>query len=600
MAGKNKKAVTVVGEEVQESKSSIDMRSMIRMLMEEQMRVEGERAEARRVVEAEKEEVAREARRVEEDRKERAARAAADKMFEQQMALLRLQAELGEKAASAHREEQHMNRKRDRAVASIPIYREGEDVEEFLLTAERRLAAGEIPEREWLTTISSKLGGKVGCVWQDLRVLSDDYHEVRNRLLKSYGYTAKLAGDLWFGFNAEQVQGLTADQLYHKGVQLLRRVLSPSKIGPEVEFALLRAWVGFGIPKRARAALDSRAISTAAELIDAIQDFLIIEGDRTEGQAAVFKGQSLVREGSSDRKVPSGNCFTCGRPGHKAADCWQGQGYVGSSESFRSEVNPSSGFEKITCYACGEVGHKSTQCPNKNGSLKTEPSLGRQVKAEPKEVPVKPVRRIKGKRSNETVLRMMVNSQEVSVLLDSGSFVTIVPETMVARAQQTGKTVAVRAFGAKENLFLPMAEVPFEVGSLKWTEPVALAPVVEDDLAQELVYGLDLKSKRGLDLVILANKAEQPMAKLKREERQRSGESTGDLKPVADRPAGGSEPGAEERVSGIVKSGNQGTGDGKPVVTKALLEELEDLMKSLGRKKEELVMISWRMTQCLW
>ena len=150
-----------------------------------------------------------------------------------------------------------MNRKRDRAVASIPIYREGEDVEEFLLTAERRLAAGEIPEREWLTTISSKLGGKVGCVWQDLRVLSDDYHEVRNRLLKSYGYTAKLAGDLWFGFNAEQVQGLTADQLYHKGVQLLRRVLSPSKIGPEVEFALLRAWVGFVIPKRARAALDS-------------------------------------------------------------------------------------------------------------------------------------------------------------------------------------------------------------------------------------------------------------------------------------------------------------------------------------------------------
>ena len=108
MAGKNKKAVTVVGEEVEESKSSMDMRSMIRMLMEEQMRVEGERAEARRVVEAEKEEVAREARRDEEDRKERAAQAAADKMFEQQMALLRLQAELGEKAASAHREEQHV------------------------------------------------------------------------------------------------------------------------------------------------------------------------------------------------------------------------------------------------------------------------------------------------------------------------------------------------------------------------------------------------------------------------------------------------------------------------------------------------------------
>ena len=46
------------------------------------------------------------------------------------------------------------------------------------MTAERKLRAGEIPEGEWLTTIASKLNGKMGSSWQDLCVAVDDYQEV--------------------------------------------------------------------------------------------------------------------------------------------------------------------------------------------------------------------------------------------------------------------------------------------------------------------------------------------------------------------------------------------------------------------------------------
>ena len=49
---------------------------------------------------------------------------------------MREQAELGERAAKVHREEQAAQRKRDRAISSIPNFKEGEDIEEFLLTAE--------------------------------------------------------------------------------------------------------------------------------------------------------------------------------------------------------------------------------------------------------------------------------------------------------------------------------------------------------------------------------------------------------------------------------------------------------------------------------
>ena len=107
----------------------------------------------------------------------------AAKQYEQQVALMRMQAEIGEKAANAHREEQTASRKRERAVASIPSFKESEDVEEFLLTAERRLTAGEIPEKDWLTTLASKLSGKTGSMWQDLCATCDDYQEVKTRLL---------------------------------------------------------------------------------------------------------------------------------------------------------------------------------------------------------------------------------------------------------------------------------------------------------------------------------------------------------------------------------------------------------------------------------
>ena len=177
-----------------QSEPNSDTMAMIRVLMEEQRRAESERAEAWQVAEIEREEargqevlrreeargqeefrreairVEREtAKRVEELERERTLRAESEvvaaeaarrqleqqealpaKQFEQQVALMRVQAELGEEAARLHREEQSSNRKRDRTIASIPNFRDGEDVEEFLLTAERRLRAGGIKEGEWI------------------------------------------------------------------------------------------------------------------------------------------------------------------------------------------------------------------------------------------------------------------------------------------------------------------------------------------------------------------------------------------------------------------------------------------------------------------
>ena len=56
--------------------------------------------------------------------------AMAKRAYEQQMELMRVQAELGETAVKTHREEQVVERKKDKAVSSISMLREEDDIEE--------------------------------------------------------------------------------------------------------------------------------------------------------------------------------------------------------------------------------------------------------------------------------------------------------------------------------------------------------------------------------------------------------------------------------------------------------------------------------------
>ena len=289
MAGKGRKAAQhLEEEETDKGEAGSDMKSMMKMFMEGQMRAEAERreerveaerraeirrreekiaeeerVEARRIAAEERAEERAEVKRlrkVEEARiaeekevgREEAARLASEKLreqqeaantraYEQQVALVKMQAEIGERAAEAYRIEQGVNRKRERAVSGIANYRENEDVEDFLSTSERKLKAGGVPEGEWLSIMASKMGGKIGSTWHDLGVAMEGYYEVKAGLLRVCGYTPKLAGEVFYSFKAEYLKGMSGDQLYHRGVQLIRRMVAPQKLTAELEFAF---WCG--------------------------------------------------------------------------------------------------------------------------------------------------------------------------------------------------------------------------------------------------------------------------------------------------------------------------------------------------------------------
>ena len=219
----------------------------------------------------------------------------------------------------------------------------------------------------------------------------------------------------------------------------------------------------------------------------------------------------------------------------------------------------------IVCYTCGEEGHKSPQCTK----VKKE-------KVNSKEAQPRPVKQLWHMEPTDSVLEGKVNGEGASVLLDSGATISVVPEDMVGPELMTGEYVSVRTFLPMR---LPTAKVAFEINDLSWVELVAVAPV-EEGKEREVLYSLNFKTERGLALVLMVIKlerarvlrvttrseakeasqkeeaeaqvvsVEQPVAKPIEADMRSSEESTGDGKPVADRPAGGPEPGASEEAIG--------------------------------------------------
>ena len=356
---------------------------------QEKAKIAEEERMERRALEKEKRKL-EEARRQEEllRRSEELTRQAAEKAaelqeeatqraLEQQKELLELQAELGRKAAEATRAESQRVRQKDRAVASVTAWQKGEDMEDFLLSSERKLRAGGIPEEEWLGVVASKLSGEVGAKWQELCLVSDNYQEVRGAVLTGCGYTQKAAGEAYYAFRTDNLRGMSADQVLRKGVQLLRRLVAPEELNKRAEFNIVKPWVYANVGRKARAVLEARVIENEEDLVKALQDHLASDGDRLTGRVAVFGTESTgprrptfgVGSGAVEsRKVglagSSGSslkCFRCGKVGHKVADCWQG---AGSSAGSGARAAGSAGG-KLVCFTCGVEGHKSTECPKR-------------------------------------------------------------------------------------------------------------------------------------------------------------------------------------------------------------------------------------------
>ena len=448
------------------------------------------------MLEQQKAEVAREARAEEVKKREEVERRKLQEEYDQRqhennMAVLKAQQEMGERASQMSRDFHEQDKRRQRVLYGMPAFVEGEDLEEYFASIERRMVAAKLPQGEWQAMIEARLSGRIAVAWRDMAAEAVGFEEAKYKLLKSCGYTPKVAAEMFFGFRQDNCKGLTADQLYSRGQQLLRRSVAPVKLTGEAEFALLKGWIYAVIPRRARTMLDTRAVEDATGLVGALQDFLAVEGEKGEGQTATFrKGSAEVRERSI-----SVSCFKCGKIGHRAADCWGSKGsssvqkgaVAGSVPRVANTSAEEISTVKVICYTCGIEGHKSPQCPNRV----ERPWKGAKPKSVKKiwHVPESCIR-LQGK----------VNDSETLILLDTGASVSVVFEDLVKKENLTGETVMVNVFGTDKAMSLPVAKVPFVLGELSWEEKVAVFPLKEGAEA-EVIYSWDIRTKRGRELV---------------------------------------------------------------------------------------------------
>ena len=432
--------------------------------------------------------------KVERERIERREIARDRAMMEHQFKLLEKQNEAEDRRAAANSASIDRDRKRQDAMYSVPLYKEKENVEEFLLVAERRLRQGRVSEDSWIAIIGDKLTGRLSTVWLDAAKEDRNFEETKKCFLRVCGFTPKIAGETFFGFTLRQCKGLSAEEVYHKGQKLFRSLNAPGVPKPNVEFTTITAWLYHLLPRRAKAMIDARTVTCPGDLIEAVSDYLMSEGSMIEGAVATFRGLELDE---NKKEFVKGNCFTCGTPGHKASQCRKGMNYevknnVNAPRQWNQEVREP---HKIICFTCNQEGHKSPQCPNNIVQVEQKGVVAK----------TKPLKRLRASSNTDVKLPGTVNDMEVLVLLDSGASVSIVPERLVAKGQYTGDTVWVKPYKAKESYACPLAKVPFCMGDMKWVEEVAVDNEICDEEI-EILYCLDLRSARGLKLITFANK----------------------------------------------------------------------------------------------
>ena len=216
------------------------------------------------------------------------------------------------------------------------------DLEDYIANLEEHWHRCEIPQVDWIFSLGTRLTGSVESLFSEVREISDDYTEVKGKLLKAAGYTPKLAAAKFFTVKLEDLKGLSADQILHKGRQYLRRMCAPCKVGEGAEYGILKGWVYNVLPKRAKTIIiDHRAISSMEELTEALRDLRAVEGELKESFGGLAKRQ--FTDFSRDKK---GACFKCGKYDYKAADCSEGR--VHFQPKAEGQVDC-----KVTCFSCG-------------------------------------------------------------------------------------------------------------------------------------------------------------------------------------------------------------------------------------------------------
>ena len=238
--------------------------------------------------------------------------------------------------------------------AKLTKLTESDNIEAYLTTFERMMAAHEVDKDKWAFKLAPNLSGKAQLAYAAMN--SDDardYEQVKETILLRYNINTETYRQR-FRTTRQQDDWSYRDLIVR--LQDLSREWTKDKISAEeiVDLMVTEQFLTTR-PQELRVWVTDRKPKTSTEAGQMADEYV-------QARKSTQETKPVLAIGERNNKDPL-QCHTCGKAGHTARDCRMKS--IGGQKKSEKEDKEKNGRSELRCFNCGGRGHMSMKCPSK-------------------------------------------------------------------------------------------------------------------------------------------------------------------------------------------------------------------------------------------